>query len=103
LLLQAAGGVYVNDVLKGSSQMYGGFAAVVGLLTWLLIAAEITLVAAEVNVVLARTLWPRSLAGELRPADEMTLRSSAQAEQRDRRQHIRVTFEAPHAADDPEP
>jgi membrane protein len=102
LLLQAAGGVYVNDVLKGSSQTYGGFAAVVGLLTWLLIAAEITL-AAEVNVVLARTLWPRSLAGELRPADEMTLRSSAQAEQRDRREHITVTFEAPHAADDPEP
>jgi membrane protein len=103
LLLQAAGGVYVNDVLKGSSQTYGGCAAVVGLLTWLLIAAEITLVAAEVNVVLARTLWPRSLAGELRPADEMTLRSSAQAEQRDRREHITVTFEAPHAADDPEP
>jgi membrane protein len=101
LVLQAAGGLYVTDVLKGSSQTYGGFAAVMGLLTWLLIAAQITLAAAEVNVVLARSLWPRSLAGELRPADEMTLRSSAQAEQRDRREHITVTFEAPHVGEEP--
>lgn len=100
LLLQAVGGVYVNQVLKGSSETYGGFAAVVGLLTWLLIAAEITLVAAEVNVVRARTLWPRSLAGELRLADEVALRGSAEAEQRDRRQQITVTFAEPPAPRD---
>jgi YihY family inner membrane protein len=99
LLLQALGGVYVSNVLKGSSQTYGSFAAVVGLLTWLLIAAELTLVAAEVNVVLARGLWPRSLAGSLRPADEEALRNSAEAEQRDRRQHITVTFEESAAGD----
>ncbi len=93
LLLQAAGGVYVTQVLKGSSQTYGGFAAVVGILTWLLIAAEITLMAAEVNVVLARKLWPRSLTGDLRPADERTMRDSAEAAQRDRREDIRVTFD----------
>ena len=37
LLLKALGGIYVIKVLEGSSQTYGGFAAVVGLLTWLLI------------------------------------------------------------------
>ena len=103
LLLQALGGVYVTQVLKGSSQTYGGFAAVVGLLAWLLIAAQITLMAAEVNVVLARKLWPRTLAGELRPADERTLRDSAQAGRRDRREHITVTYTPPHAPSDEEP
>jgi membrane protein len=50
VVLQAVGGIYVAKILKGSTQNYGGFAAVIGLLTWLLIAAEITLMAAEVNV-----------------------------------------------------
>ncbi len=63
--LQALGGVYVTQVLAGSSQTYGGFAAVVGLLSWLLIASELIPIAAEFNVVLARRLWPRSLSGEL--------------------------------------
>jgi membrane protein len=100
LLLQAAGGVYVTNVLKGSSQTYGGFAAVVGLLAWLLIAAEITLIAAEVNVVLALRLWPRSLAGALLPADERTLRDSVEARQRDPRQQISVTFGPQRARQD---
>ena len=38
--LQALGGVFVTQVLAGSSQTYGGFAAVVGLLSWLLIAVR---------------------------------------------------------------
>ena len=100
LLLQALGGVYVTQVLKGSSQTYGGFAAVVGMLAWLLIAAEITLMAAEVNVVLARDLWPRSLAGDLRPADERTMRASGEAAQRDPREHITVSFDRPHSESD---
>jgi len=37
----------------------------VGLLPWLLIASELILLAAELNVVLARRLSPRSLSGEL--------------------------------------
>ncbi len=95
LVLQAVGGLYITRVLKGSSQTYGGFAAVIGLLAWLLIAAQITLMAAEVNVVLVRGLWPRSLTGVLRPADERAMRASAQADRRDRRQHIAVTFDRP--------
>ncbi len=102
LLLQALGGVYVTQVLKGSSQTYGGLAAVVGLLAWLL-TAQITLMAAEVNVVLARKLWPRTLAGELRPADERTLRDSAQRGRRDRREYITVTYTPPHAPTFQEP
>jgi membrane protein len=95
LALQALGGVYVTRVLAGSSQTYGGFAAVVGLLTWLLIAAELILIAAELNVVLARRLWPRSLTGELLAADKHALEASARAAQLDPRQHITVRFTTP--------
>ena len=35
----------------------------VGVLSWLLIASELILIAAELKVVLARRLWPRSLSG----------------------------------------
>jgi membrane protein len=45
--LQALGGVVVTQVLAGSSQSYGGFAAVVGLLSWLLTAAELKVVLAD--------------------------------------------------------
>jgi membrane protein len=92
LALQALGGVYITQLLAGSSQTYGGFAAVVGLLTWLLIASELTLIAAELNVVLTRRLWPRSLTGELLTADKHALRASAHAAQLDPRQHITVSF-----------
>jgi membrane protein len=92
LALQALGGVYVSQVLAGSSQTYGAFAAVVGLLTWLLLSAELVLIAAELNVVLARKLWPRSLTGKLTAEDKHVLRDSVYAAQQDPRQRIAVTF-----------
>ena len=92
LALQALGGAFVTQVLAGSSQTYGGFAAVIGLLSWLLIASELILIAAELNVVLARRLWPRALTGELGKADKQALQASAQAAQIDRRQQIEVSF-----------
>jgi membrane protein len=91
--LQALGGVFVTQVLAGSSQTYGGFAAVVGLLSWLLIASELVLIAAEPNVVLARRLWPRSLTGDLLEADKRALGDSAHAAQLDPRQQITVRFD----------
>jgi membrane protein len=91
--LQTLGGLYVEHVLTRSSATYGVFAAVIGLLSWLWLAAQLTLVAAEVNVVLARRLWPRSLFGGLAAADEQAMRDSAQAARRDRREQIAVTFE----------
>jgi hypothetical protein len=43
--------------------------------------------------VLARRLWPRSLFGGLAAADERAMRTAAEAEQRDLRQHIVVSFD----------
>ena len=93
--LQAIGGVYVSQIVRGASETYGGFAVVVGLLSWLYLGAQLTLIAAEINVVRARRLWPRSIAGSLRTADRRALADAAEAERCDRREHIEVTFEAP--------
>ena len=93
LVLQAIGSVYVAQVVKGASQTYGAFAAVVGLLSWLYVGAQLTLITAEINVVLAHRLWPRSIAGSLGSADERALADAVRAEQSDPRQHIAVHFE----------
>jgi membrane protein len=101
--LQTLGGLYAEYVAAGSSETYGVFAAVIGLLSWLWLAAQLSLGAAEVNVVLARRLWPRSLFGGLAAADERAMRDAAQAAQRDVREHIVVSFDqaAEPAADVP--
>jgi YihY family inner membrane protein len=91
--LQTLGGLYVEHVVARANDTYGVFAVVIGLLSWLWLAAQLSLVAAEVNVVLAQRLWPRSLFGGLTTADERALRSAAAAEQRDRREHIAVSFD----------
>jgi YihY family inner membrane protein len=59
--LQAVGGYLVDHYLRHTSQVYGVFAIVLGLLFWLYLGARLTLYTAEVNVVAARRLWPRSL------------------------------------------
>ena len=41
-------------------QLYGIFALVLGLLAWLYLGAQLTIFAAEINVVRKRRLWPRS-------------------------------------------
>jgi membrane protein len=61
-VLQAFGGLYVTHALKGMSQTYGLFAIVLGLLAWLYLQAQVVVYAAEINVVRARRLWPRSIA-----------------------------------------
>jgi YihY family inner membrane protein len=62
--LQQLGGAYVERTLRIAQQSYGTFAFVIGLLSWIFIVAQVTVLAAEVNVVLARRLWPRSVLGE---------------------------------------
>ena len=50
-VLQAVGGFLVGHYLRHTSQVYGVFAIVLGLLFWLYLGARLTLYAAEVNVV----------------------------------------------------
>ncbi len=60
-VLQIAGGYVVSHQLSHASSLYGTFGVVLGLLAWLYLQAEVTLYAAEVDVVLVRRLWPRSI------------------------------------------
>lgn len=64
VVLQALGAAIVDRQLRGASQVYGVFGLVLGLLSWLYLQAQVTVLAAEVNVVRARRLWPRSLRDE---------------------------------------
>ena len=93
LLLQAVGGWYVDLTVVDASETYGTFAIVIGLLSWFWLGAHLLLVAAEVNVVLHRQLWPRSLTGPLEPADRRALERAAKAARQDVRQRIAVTFD----------
>ncbi|MEO5723850.1 MAG: YihY/virulence factor BrkB family protein [Ilumatobacteraceae bacterium] len=67
LVLQSLGTLYISRVLQGAQNTYGTFAVVIGLLSWMYLLAQVTMFAAEVNVVSARGLWPRSLFDKPRP------------------------------------
>jgi YihY family inner membrane protein len=90
--LQVLGGLFIGHVVKQASETYGLFALVIGLLTWLHLGAQLTLYAAEVNVVRARRLWPRSLTGIDTAGDREVLTAIGEAEERHDRQDVEVTF-----------
>jgi YihY family inner membrane protein len=92
IVLQLAGGWFINRTIANAGETYGTFALVIGLLTWFLLAANLLLMAAEVNAVRHWKLWPRSLTGALEPADRRALRRSTAATLQDPRQEITVTF-----------
>jgi YihY family inner membrane protein len=82
-ILQAIGGLLVSHQLKGMSQTYGLFALVIGLLAWIFLQTRIVLYAAEVNVVRAQRLWPRSISPPpLTEADKRAYESYARTEER---------------------
>jgi membrane protein len=60
-VLQLVSGYVVSHQLSHASSLYGTFGVVLGLLAWLYLQAEVTLYAAEIDVVLVRGLWPRSI------------------------------------------
>ncbi len=84
----------VQHQLRNSSNTYGAFASVIGVVTYLLLLAKITLYSAELNAVLARHLWPRALpTGDPTDADDAVLRDLAHAERRRPDQRIGVGFD----------
>jgi uncharacterized BrkB/YihY/UPF0761 family membrane protein len=105
--LQIVGGYYIDHILQRSSSTYGVFALVIALLIWLHLGAQMTLFAAEINVVVARKLWPRTLFGDpVLPEDQATLRALAKVEERSPVEQVDVQFQqpavTPPSADDSE-
>jgi YihY family inner membrane protein len=95
-VLQGLGSYYVTHQLRGASQTYGMFAVVIGLLSWLYLLAQLLLFAAEINVVRATKLWPRSLAGELTDADRRAYAAYAEVEERRHDEDVGVGFTNGH-------
>jgi YihY family inner membrane protein len=55
--------VYVKHVVARTAGIYGPFATTIGLLAYVSLLVQVFVYATEVNVVLARRLWPRSISG----------------------------------------
>jgi membrane protein len=92
-VLQVVGGYYIGHVLKRTTGTYAQFGLVLALLIWLHLGAQMTLYAAEINVVLARRLWPRSLLGPpTAAADKETLTALAKVEERSAEEQVEVEF-----------
>src|SRR5258708_20873244 len=90
-VLQAIGAYLVHRFLRSAS-VYGVFATVLGLLAWIYLGVEITVYAAETNVVLARRLWPRSIVQPpLTQADRAVLAAQALPNQRPDHQPLAVS------------
>ena len=91
--LQCIGTWYVTRGLRHASPTYGVFAVVITLLGWLYLGSELTLWAAEINVVLRYRLWPRSVTQPpLTRADRLVLVRLAQMEMRRPEQKITASF-----------
>ncbi|ACU54900.1 ribonuclease BN [Acidimicrobium ferrooxidans DSM 10331] len=94
-ILQQIGGVLVTHDLAHASATYGVFGIVLGLIAWFSIATEATLYAAELNVVLVRRLWPRSLAPPpLTTADQSALAALVHQQRARREERVEVHFVA---------
>jgi uncharacterized BrkB/YihY/UPF0761 family membrane protein len=91
--MEALGTQLVRHFLHSDS-VYGIFAIVLSLLAWIYLIIEITIYSAEVNVVLARRLWPRSIVQPpLTPADRQALSLLPLAEQRRDEQQVAVSYD----------
>jgi YihY family inner membrane protein len=92
-VVQALGTHLVHHFLRSAS-VYGVFATVLGLLAWIYLGVQITVYAAETNVVLARRLWPRSIVQPpLTQADRAVLAAQALQNQRRDDQHVDVSYD----------
>jgi uncharacterized BrkB/YihY/UPF0761 family membrane protein len=60
-LLELAGQFLVQRTLRNATHLYGQFAVVLGLISFLSLASQLVMYAVEVNVVLHDRLWPRSM------------------------------------------
>ena len=93
-VLQAMGGFVIGRYLKNDNAVYGLFGIVLGLYAWVYLMTEVTVYAAELNVVLARHLWPRSMVQPpLTDADRRSLTARAAQNQQRRDQRIEVSFD----------
>jgi uncharacterized BrkB/YihY/UPF0761 family membrane protein len=93
-LITIGTGLVTHQLKNTTSAAYGAFGTVIGIVAFLLLLAKLSMYAAELNPVLARRLYPRSLpmGGEPTDADRQVLSAIVHAEQRRDDQTIDVAF-----------
>lgn len=93
-VLLILGSWLVDKQVRDAAQVYGFFAIVIGLLGWVYLGAQMMLFAAELNVVLARRLWPRTLTtgDETTEPDRRVLEGEAKEEAAHPAERVDVRF-----------
>jgi YihY family inner membrane protein len=92
-VLQQASATIISSHLRSAQATYGHFATVITILWWFYLQAEITLLAAQLNVVLHERLYPRSIVDPPNTdADYRALESYAaeRVERPDERVEVRI-------------
>jgi membrane protein len=75
-VLQSLSSLIISRYLQNAESTYGNFATVITILWWFYLTGILTLLGAQLNVVLRERLWPRSLrGGPNTPADRRALES----------------------------
>ncbi len=98
-LLQFGGAAYARQVLVETDSLNQTFGLVLGLIGLIFVAAIVAVLGIEVNVVLARRLWPRALltpftdSVDLTEADRRAYALYAQTQRHKGFESVTVTFE----------
>lgn len=104
-IVQALGSYFVTNALLGAPESYGVFGLVLGLIGWIYLLAFVLVIAAEVNVVLHRHLWPRALMTpftdqvQLTSADERAYTGYAESERHKGFETVEVDFDPQRVED----
>jgi YihY family inner membrane protein len=100
-VLQQISSLVISRYLSGAQSTYGNFATVITILWWFYLQAQITLLGAELNVVLKERLHPRSLfGGPETEADRRALESYAEQATYHEREEVEARFyEEPRGRD----
>ena len=99
-ILLSAGTALVQHQLRHAQAVYGQFGFVLGLIGWLYLVSQLMVYSAELNVVLSRRLWPRSIIQPpLTDADEQVLHDIGYQGLRRPEQRLGIGF-GPDAAEE---
>jgi membrane protein len=94
-VLLIAGAVLLTHQVRHATELYGTFGIVLGLLAWLHLQGQLTLLVAEADAVRAGELWPRSMQQPpLTGGDKRAYRAYAETTRRrpSTEQHVAVAF-----------
>ncbi len=92
-VLQSASSLIISRYLSNAQSTYANFATVIAILWWFYLQSVVTLLGAQVNVVLAERLWPRGLVdAPATEADHRAFEAYAQERSYTEAQQVQTSF-----------